>query len=110
MHGSAVTAEIQRNGIPGQRPKLGLGWRRRIIVVIVIGGIHDQAVQKDDSIPTELFFEWPPNDSILDRLTAARCPVRKREVADVMNEVVLPAGGAGHERQTEQIGRASCRE
>jgi hypothetical protein len=51
VYRSAVPAEKQRNRIPGQGPKLRLRWRRSIVVVIVIGGIHHQAIQKDDPIP-----------------------------------------------------------
>jgi hypothetical protein len=103
MHSTAVTAKVQRYGIPGQRPKLRLGWLPvPIVIVVIIRGIDYQAVQQNYAIPTQLRFERTPDHSVLYRLTSTWCPLREGEIANMMNEVMLSTCGAGHERQAEQ--------
>ena len=87
MRCATVSAEVKRHRIPWCA-KLRLGrLGGSIIVVIIIGGIHHQAVQQNYPVPAQLLFERAPDDSILHRLTPTRRAVREREVPNVMNEV-----------------------
>ena len=84
VQGAARTTQIHRGGSGG--------------VILVIVGPHD-LVDQHEAFPTDRRVEVGPVRPGVGRLPALRRSPDEHEVGDLMHEVVLPARGAGGDRQ-----------
>ena len=73
-----------------------------IVRIVVVRCINNQTIEQNHAVAAKLFFKRSPNNTTLHSFAAAWHTTCECEVSYVMDEIVLAAGGARHQREPEK--------